>query len=448
MAIRETASQALGAFVASARWDDVPDDVRHAGKRAILNGIGAALGAANDEIVGSVIALLQPFVGPPQATVIGRRERLDLLHASFVNAVAINAFDYDDTHLRTVIHPTAPVAPPVLALAEEQHRSGAELLHAFVLGVEVACRLGNAVSPGHYARGWHITTTCGVIGAAAAAAKLTGLDADATAHALGIAASQSSGLVANLAAGAKNIAVGNAARNGLLSALAAGRGCAAASDTIEGPLGWAHATGDAAKLDELIGALGKRWELPRNAYKPYPCGVVLHAVIDACLALRRQHAIAAADVASVVVSGHPLLLARGDRNVDNARDAKVSIHHSVAVALLLGAAGLREFSAPAVQDPEVSAFRTRVRAEVDGALPIGAARVRVVTTSGETFETVVMHARGSLEQPMTDQEIEQKVRVLAAHGAPRCDVARVIGAVWGLEQTADTNELTRLLGAP
>jgi 2-methylcitrate dehydratase PrpD len=382
----QNASQALGAFVARASWENVPASVRHAAKRAILNGVGAALGAASDPMLATTIALLQPFAGPAQAIVIGRSERLDLLNASFVNAVAVNAFDFDDTHLRTVIHPTAPVAPPALALAEQRGRSGAELLHAFVLGVEVACRLGNAVSPGHYARGWHITTTCGVLGAAAAAAKLIGLDGGTTAHAFGIAASQSGGIVENLAAGAKNIAMGNAARNGLLAALAAQRGCNAAPKAIEGPLGWARAAGDEADLHELLGGLGERWELPHNAFKPYPCGVVLHAVIDACLTLRQRHALAAADVASVVVSGHPLLLARGDRRVDNARDAKISIHHSVAVVLLFGAAGLNEYSDAVVNDPGVAALRARVRDEVDAAMPVGAARVRVTTRGGDTFE--------------------------------------------------------------
>ena len=162
-------------------------------------------------------------------SLIGRPERLDILGASFINAAAANLLDFDDTHLRTVIHPTAPVAPAVLALAEAEGFSGAAVLHALILGIEIACRIGNGVSPGHYARGWHITATCGVFGAAAASAKLLGLSRAQIANALGIAASQSAGLVENLATAAKNVGVGNAARNGLFAALLAQRGYEAAA---------------------------------------------------------------------------------------------------------------------------------------------------------------------------------------------------------------------------
>ena len=212
-----------------------------------------------------------------------------------------------------MIHPTAPVAPVVLALAESRGASGAALLTALALGMEVECRIGNAVSPAHYARGWHITATCGVFGAAAAAAKLLGLSPARTAHALGIAASESAGLVENLTTAAKNIGVGNAARNGLLAALMAEAGYEAAPRAIEGPLGWARASGDAPDMALMLGGLGEDWELLDNAFKPYPSGVVLHAVIDACLELRAAHRLDAATIDSVVVSGDALLLARGDR---------------------------------------------------------------------------------------------------------------------------------------
>ncbi len=201
--------------------------------------------------------------------------------------------------MRTVIHPTAPVAPAALALAEQRGLSGAAMLHAFILGAEVACRIGNAVSPGHYARGWHITSTCGVFGSAAASAKLLGLDAAQTWNALGIAASQSAGIVENLPSAAKNVSVGNAARNGLFAALLAEQGYTAAPAAIEGALGWARAMGDDPVVAEITQDLGTRWEIQNNTYKPYPCGIVMHAVIDACLALRRNHALTAAEIAEV-----------------------------------------------------------------------------------------------------------------------------------------------------
>jgi len=187
-----------GDFVARSRWSDLPTSVRHEAKRSILNIFGTSLGAANHPDFASLMRLLAAIAGPPQAAVIGRGERFDILNAAFANAVLGNLLEFDDTHLDTVIHPSAPVAPPLFALAEQRGLSGAQILHAFVLGVEIECRLGNSVSPHHYARGWHITATCGVFGAAAASAKLIGLDATSTAHAIGIAASQSAGIAESL----------------------------------------------------------------------------------------------------------------------------------------------------------------------------------------------------------------------------------------------------------
>ena len=309
------------------------------------------------------------------------------------------------------------------------------MLHAFILGCEVECRIGNAVSPGHYARGWHITSTCGVFGAAAAAAKLLGLNAEQTWHALGIAASQSAGIIENLPSAAKNVSVGNAARNGLFAALLAEQGYTAAPAAIEGALGWARAMGDEPTVAEITGDLGERWELLNNTYKPYPCGIVMHSVIDACLALRQQ--IAADEIAEIVISGEQLLLDRGDRPVTNERDARVSIHHCAAVALLFGAAGVREFAEETVHDPAVVALRARTKARLDSASPRGAATASVLTHDGRRLEATVLHAKGSVEHPLSDQEIEAKVRALA----PVARIDEVIADVWQIDTLANVGAL-------
>src|SRR5262245_59241337 len=204
-------TQTLARFVAATGWDDLPDTVRHEAKRSILNFLAGALAGCHEPPIEIALRSLQEFSGGEQATLIGRRERIDTLGAAFLNAASGNVFDFDDTHLPTVIHPTAPVAPALLALAERRRTSGRDVLLGFVLGCEVECRIGIALSPGHYRRGWHITATCGVFGAAAGAAKLLGLDARRLVFALGNAAGQSSGLAENLGTAAKSVGVGNAA---------------------------------------------------------------------------------------------------------------------------------------------------------------------------------------------------------------------------------------------
>ncbi|MCA3368446.1 MAG: MmgE/PrpD family protein [Roseomonas sp.] len=443
-----SATQILGRFIAESRFDSLPEALRHEGRRSILNHVGCALGVARDPAVITALEIMREASGKPRATVLGQCDRLGVMEAAFVNAIASNLLDYDDTHLNTVIHPSAPVAPVAFALGEEAGASGAEVLHAFLLGGEIACRIGNAVSPGHYARGWHITASCGVFGAAAAAARLMRLSVEETTHALGIAASQSGSIVENLATAAKNIGVGNAARNGILAARFAARGYRAAPLAIEGPLGWARAMGDEPVLAEITEGLGQRWEIARNTYKPYAAGIVFHAVIDACLALCEQLGEAVTQIKSVTVAGDALLLARGDRVVRNERDTRVSIHHCAAIALLLGRADVADFEMPAVRNPALAALRAKVVAECDASLPRGAARVTIMLIDGSTHQSYVEHPRGSAERPLSDTELAAKYRANAALGGTTADVEGQITALWALDQAASIAPLMTLLSSP
>ncbi len=379
-------TEALAEFLVASRWVDIPAAVRHEGARSLLNFVGGALGGCRDEAVSLAATVLAPFFGPAQASIIGRSERPDALNAAFLNAVSANVLEYDDTHLATVIHPAAPVVPGLLALAEQRRISGAALVHALILGVEAECRIGLAIMPTHYRRGWHITATCGIFGAAAAAGKLLGLDARHMAWALGHAATQSAGLVESLGSMSKSIGVGNAAKNGLAAALFAEAGFTAAEQAIEGRYGFAPVTSDSVDLDAITDRLGESWEILGNAYKPYPCGVVLFPVIDACLELRARHMPAPQRIAQIVVRGHPLLLERADRPaVETGREAKVSIQHSVAVALLEGAAGLAQFEDAYVADPAVRALRSKVAVEKDDSVPVESALVTLRLDDGSSF---------------------------------------------------------------
>lgn len=437
-------SRTLADFVATTSWADVEAQSLEA-RRSILNFFAAALGSARDSVVIAAMRTLSPFSGAATATVIGHSEPMDALCASFLNAVSANLLDFDDTHPETIIHPAAPVAAPILALAETRRLSGREVLTAFVLGVDVECRIGNAVSPRHYARGWHITSTCGIFGAAAACAKLLDLPAEGIANAIGIAASQSAGNVENLPSAAKNVSVGNAARNGLFAALLAQQGYEAAPRAIEGPLGWARTMGDEPDIARLFDGLGKTWEIAKNTYKPYPAGIVFHAVIDACLLLRQRIGRRVDEIESVAVQGSALLLARGDRPVNNGRDARVSIHHCVACSLLLGRAGVAEFASETVVQPDIAQLRQKVRAQLDDDIPDGAARVTLRLSSGEAFTEAVVSPRGSQAAPLGDGDLEAKLREAVRTGQSDWNVDRVIDAVWRLDAVDDVAELIRTL---
>ncbi|PDQ22976.1 MmgE/PrpD family protein [Mesorhizobium sanjuanii] len=439
-------SRRLAAFVHRSRWEDVPEPVRAHAMRSVFNGFGTALGGSSDQAVLRLTESLAPFSAGETATVIGHAQRRDALTAAFLNAAAINVFDFDDTHAGTIIHPTAPIAPVVLAIAETRPVSGAELLHAFALGVEVACRIGNAVSPSHYDRGWHITSTCGIFGAAVAAAKLLDLGENEILWALGNASAQASGLVETLGFMAKSTGVGNAARGGLVSALMAQCGVEGPPQPLEGPRGFLKVCSDQPKPELIEGGLGRDWEMLRNMFKPYPCGVVLNPVIDACLSARANPDFSADRIAEVVVRGAPLLKARADRpEVTTGREGQVSAQHAVAVSLLRGRAGAEEFSDAAVNDRQVKALRAKVQAvEIDAGTPVEAAHVSIRYADGFSVEVTEEVATGSLARPMSDAALREKFAALAHYGCPTLAVAPLADTLWSLADLADAGALMAL----
>ena len=365
----------LTRFLAASRWEDLPSAVRLAGKRAILNIAGCVVAGREDPAV----RLLRKTFPDDDALLDG---------------AAATAHDYDDTHLRTVIHATPPVAGALFSLARRRAISGRDFLHAFILGTETTCRLGNAVTPGHYERGWHITSTCGVFGAAAAAGKVLQLDETRMRHAFGIAATQAAGLVEMLGSMARVLNAGFAARNGLNAALLAAEGFEGPARPLDGLRGFFNVYGGAG------GAIQEDWEITKVAYKPYPSGVVLHALVDACL----EHRAELRSAEHIAVHLHPLAIERTDRpEPRNAIEARLSAQHAVAVCALRGRAGLSEFSDAAARDPELQAFRRRVRIVRDEKLDKMAAIVNGISAPAAT--------------PMDDKRIAAKLRELAGTSA-------------------------------
>ncbi|HKU48274.1 MAG TPA: MmgE/PrpD family protein, partial [Burkholderiales bacterium] len=363
----------LARFVVHSKWDELPPHVRKEAKRALINITGCILGGLREPSTQKVArATSDP------AVILG---------------AAANALDFDDTHLPTVLHPGPPVGGALFALAEGSSFSGRDLLHAYVLGVEVACRLGNTVMPGHYTHGWHITSTCGVFGAAAAAARVLGLDEEKTHCALALAATQASGLVEMLGSGSALLNPGFAARNGIAAAQLAGQGLRAPPAPIEGPRGFVNVFGGGKDW----AALARGWEIERVAYKPYPTGVVLHSLIDACLDLRAERT-----PQKVAIALHPLAIERGDRpEPRDGTEARVSAHHCAAVAFLYGAAGVEQFTDAAVA--ATREMRRRVTIRRDDTLDKAAC---IVDADGRV-------KRAELRQTMSDAELEAKFRSLA-----------------------------------
>jgi len=428
----------------------VPPAVRHETKRGFLNALGCAIGGANDAATELLWTTLQPFAGAPGASLLGRSERTDVLTAALVNGYATNILDFDDTHLATVIHPGPPMLGPLLALVESHPSSlppvsGADLLDAFLIGMEVACRLGVAIGPGHYARGWHITGTCGVVGAAAASARLLRLDAERTAAAIGIAATQASGLSEMLGGMGKTFNIARAGSNGLQSALLAARGFTSSARALEAPRGFGAVLADGLDGPRLVDRLGSHWEAAANTYKPFPCGIVLHPLIDACLQIGQAHAFEADAIDAVEVRVHPLVLVlTGRTDPKDGLESKLSYTHACAVALVDRAGAVAQFTDARALDPLIARTRARVSSIVDQTLATDQTLVTVRLTDGRVLSQRIEHAIGSRDNPMSDRAVQAKFLALATLTLSAARAQALLDACWGIDDLPQASALIAL----
>lgn len=434
----------LARFVVRSGWTDIPQAARHEACRSMCNWLACAIGGTGHEAAVAARRLAGRFSGPREATVLGTAERLDIFHAAWVNGISSHVFDFDDTHLRTVIHPSPPIAPAILALSQHMQVTGEQFVHAFVLGVDVACRIGNAVCPAHYNAGWHSTSTAGVFGAAAAVGRLLGLDEQKMCWALGLAGTQASGLRENLNTMGKFLHPGHAARDGMTGAFLAAGDFTASERILEAPRGFAHVLSQERDFDEITSGLGSRYEILVNTYKPYPCGVVLHPAIEGCIELLREHGFSYGEIAHVSLRVMYLVLeVTGKKHPQIGVDGKFSIYHCVAVAFIDGHVGEHQFTDERVRDPEVVALSDRVTATVDGGVAPDEVYIDVKLRDGRTFHKHVAHALGSLERPLTDQDLERKFHDLADGILPRKQTDELIALCWALPELEDASQIAR-----
>ncbi len=437
-------TRVLSRYLATSRTADIPPAVLHEGTRSLLNWVGCSIGGSRHPAVSSAIAAVTPFSGMPEANVLGRGERLDAMNAALINGISSHVLDFDDTHLKTIIHPAGPVASGILALSQHRPVSGADLLHALVLGMESECRIGNAVYPSHYDMGWHITGTCGAFGAAAACGKLLGLDEEQMTHALGIAASQPVGLKIQFGSMTKSFHPGRAAQNGMLAALLAARGFTADEAALEGRDGWGQALSRQHDWTQVTDGLGERFEAALNTYKPFACGIVTHPGIDAAIQLRNEYGIKPGSVRSVELHANPLVLAlTGKLEPHTGLEGKFSIYHCIAVAMIQGAAGERQFTDAAVNDPQVVALRQRISVRSDPAVRTEQSDLLVVLDNGRRLTRHIEHAVGSVERPMSDAALRDKFAALAQGILPAAQIAHATGLCETVASLADAGEIAR-----
>ena len=417
--------------------------VDHEAHRTFTNWLGCAVGAARHESVESALTAMQMLQPSAQASVLGRNDKLDMASAALLNGISSHTFDFDDTHLKTIIHPAGPVASAALALAEHMGYSGRELIDALVIGIDVACRVGNAMYPEHYDRGWHITGSTGTLGAAAACARLLKLDVQHTMMALGIAASQPVGMREQFGTMTKPFHPGGAARAGLLSALMASKGFTASAKALEAPRGMMQTISTKNDWSEITHELGQRFEISFNSYKPFACGIVIHPSIDACAQLRAK-GVKPDDIERIELKVHSLVLElTGKREPQDGLQAKFSVYHGCAAGLMVGRATEDEYHDAFVTRPDMVALRRKVVATVDDSIDEASVDVTAVLKDGSRVHVFVEHAIGSLQNPMTDAMLEDKFHGLADPVIGAANASELIAACWTV---GNSHRLDMLVG--
>ena len=464
MAAESSLTADVARFIIDTRSRRIPADVMRLGKRSILDGLGLALAGNAAESGRLVRAYLTKLV--PSATrgctVIGTSLKLPARFAAFANGIAIHADDYDDTQLAVakdrvyglLTHPTAPALPPALALGEQDDRSGADVLTAYQVAVEVETKIAEAINPRHYDHGFHSTATMGAIGAAAAAARLMGLDLEQTRRALGIAASQSAGLRENFGTMTKPFHPGRSAESGIVAAEFAAMGWTATPVVLEAGRGFFQAAGGGYAAQAIKGKLGNPWTFafPGVSIKPHPSGSLTHPGMGLMLDLIRAHDIRPAQVKAVRVgTNRHMPNALIHHRPTNELQAKFSMEFCMAILLLERKAGLAEFTDEVVNRRDVRQMIEKVQFGVHPQAE--AAGYEKMTTiidieleDGRTISGRADFGKGSPANPMSDDELAAKFRECAAWGGlPKPNAEKIVDVVFKLEKLKSIRELTRLL---
>src|SRR6266849_5640386 len=455
----------VGRFVATTKYEDIPTEVIELGKKSILDGLGLALAGSRAE-TGTICReyLKNMGVCGGKATIAGSALKTSPRFAAFVNGVSIHADDFDDTQLSAakdrvyglLVHPTVPVLPAILALSAQRNISGKELMLAYHVGVEVECKIAEAISPRHYEDGFHSTGTCGVFGSAAASAKLLGFDQSKILNTFGLVASQCGGLRENFGTMTKPFQAGHAAESGVVSAELVGLGWTAADQILEAERGFFHAFGGSYDPAAIVDRLGKPWTFssPGISMKPYPSGSLAHPAMTELARLIEVNNLQASQVEKVDVgANHNMTTTLLHHQPKTGLEAKFSMEFCIAILLLERKAGLGEFSDKVVQRADVQEMIRRVNYYVDPEAESAGfdkmtSILKIHLKDGRVIAGRAEFGKGSPANPMTFEEAAAKFRGCAEYADwPSVKTEKIIAFVRALDSAPDVSALSPLLTA-
>ncbi len=448
-------TERLARFSASLTFDSLPEAVAHQAYRCLLDTTGAMIAGSRLSQAGQAGGRLAAGLDERgDAAVAGSTISRSPMTAALVNGMASHALELDDGSKHATYHPGASIVPAALALGQAKRISGRELVEAVVAGYEVSLRIGTAINPGHYLRGFHPTGTIATFGTTAAAAKILGLDAATTANAFGLAGSLASGINQYEIDGSisKHLHPGNAARNGILAAMLAKEGMTGPEEILEGRLGFFHCFApDGAVPAVVTDGLGQDWNFLRIYFKPWCSCRYVHYAIEATQKDLEQHPFRADDIGSIVVRTHRN--AKQGSDIPDYRSplhARLSIQYGIASIIVRGRAGLKEYEDDAIADPEVRRVSDLVRIEVDEEIQKlypnpRSMIVEIRDRSGAGVSSRIDHAKGDPENPMTDDELRAKFRDVTAGVIDEARADAIVTSAMSIRECADISSFASLL---
>lgn len=442
MSIDKGVSELLIDFIYALKYEDLPPEVIGQAKKCLLDYLGTTLGGARTATADKVRNFLLHFEDKPQSTAIGYHQKTDLFKAALINGITSHVLELDDGDRRAAVHPSAPIISALLPLTEKENIEGEELVTGIVAGYEVALRVGRAIQPSHRNRGFHGTATCGMLGAAVAAAKVLGLSQEEMLFSLGIAGTSASGLLQFLEDGSeiKQYHPGKAAFCGLLAAYLAQSGFTAPHNILEGERGFFQAVSDNIDLSEITESLGQKFAIRDVYFKLYAACRHCHAPIEATLHLRSQNKISKQEIEKIEVLTYQSAVDGHDNPLPQSEvGAKMSLPFSVAVAWERGWAGPEEFTSVYFNNPEILALAQKVEVKEDPALtqlvPLKRpAMVRIFSRDGQKIEERVDLPQGEPENPVSEKELKEKFRNLASVSKSKEEIEKIIHAVEAVEE--------------
>ncbi|MFC1917131.1 MmgE/PrpD family protein [Chloroflexota bacterium] len=439
-----TISESLADWVRNADLASFPGEIVHIGKRSILDFVGVALNGSRSPVAQIVQNYLGEVKGPEQSTVLGLGEKTSCMEAALANGLFGHCLDFDDTLITTPGggggHVSAAVFPGTLAVAEKENSSGKELLEAFILGCEVFARVGRGIDPEHYLTGWHATATEGVVGAAAAASRLLGLGGAEMSNALGIAASEASGLRENFGTLSKPFHAGEASAKGIKAALLAKFGLDSSRTIFEGQYGYCNVLSTNPKPGEILNNLGQLFWLPQIRLKLYPCCACSHAAIYSTLEMVCQHDINMEDVEKIDIDCDPFLPKVLVYDAPKTPyEGKFSMQYPIALAVSEREVTLEQFTEEKITEPGIVNLMQKVKQIPNQDLIMEnpsamSTIVNIHLKDGKIITKRYDFPPGTAENPISDEDLFSKYRKCARTVLPEKQVEESLKLIMNLEK--------------